>query len=140
MTKIIRIIAVSILFVSHTFNAQIKKIGVPFITNYTPKNYKAASENWDVLQNSKGMMYFANHFGLMQFDGVRWNIVMQPENKSIVRSLAIDKKDKIFIGAQGDFGYTVQQPNGQYRYTSLIKLVPSSFRNFGDVFHTIVRN
>jgi ligand-binding sensor domain-containing protein/DNA-binding CsgD family transcriptional regulator len=126
--------------VPHTFNAQIKKIGVPFITNYSPKAYNAASENWDVLQNSQGVMFFANQFGLMQFDGVSWSIVTQPENKSIVRSLAIDKKDKIYIGAQGEFGYVVQQPNGQYLYTSLIKLIPTASRNFGDVLHIIVRD
>lgn len=141
MTKlVVRILVLLTLFVTNTLNAQIKKIGVPFITNYSPKTYKAASENWDVLQDSKGMMYFANHFGLMQFDGVRWSIIMQPVNKSIVQSLAIDKKDKIYIGAQGDFGYLVQQSNGQYHYTSLIKLIPKSFRNFGDIIHTIVRN
>ncbi|MEN2398899.1 triple tyrosine motif-containing protein [Flavobacterium sp. MC2016-06] len=121
-------------------NAQIKKIGVPFITNYNPKTYKAASENWDVLQNSQGMMFFANHFGLMQFDGVRWSIVTQPENKSMIRSLAIDKTDKIYIGAQGDFGFSIQLPNGQYSYTSLVKLIPSASRNFGDVLHTVIRD
>ncbi|TDW47989.1 YXYXY domain-containing protein [Flavobacterium sp. 270] len=126
------------LFYSVYSSAQIKKIGVPFITNYNPKTYKAASENWDVLQNSQGMMFFANHFGLMQFDGVRWSIVTQPANKSMIRSLAIDKKDKIYIGAQGDFGFTVQLPNGQYSYTSLVKLIPLAFQNFGDVLHTVV--
>ncbi|MEO8255230.1 MAG: hypothetical protein ABI554_12690 [Flavobacterium sp.] len=104
---ITRIILISIFFITTIFNAQIKNIGIPFITNYSPKTYKAASENWDVLQNSQGMMFFANHFGLMQFDGVRWSIVMQPANKSMVRSLAIDKKDRIYIGAQGDFGYAI---------------------------------
>jgi DNA-binding CsgD family transcriptional regulator len=141
MTKcIIRILVLSIFFLPHIINAQIKKIGVPFITNYNPKTYKAASENWDVLQDSKGMMFFANHFGIMQFDGVRWSIVTQPENKSMVRSLAIDKKDKIYVGAQCDFGYAIQLPNGQYKYTSLVKLVPVSGRNFGDVLHTVIRN
>ncbi|MCV9930168.1 ABC transporter substrate-binding protein [Flavobacterium sp. LS1R49] len=135
---IIRFICTSILFVCLALNAQIKKIGVPFITNYSPKTYQAASENWDVLQNSQGMMFFANHFGLLQFDGVRWGIIMQPENKSMVRSLAIDKKDRIYIGAQGDFGYVAQLSNGQYHYTSLVKLIPQSFRNFGDIWHTIV--
>jgi len=140
MTKfIIRIIVLSFIFVTYTFNGQIKKLGVPFITNYSPKIYKAASENWDVIQNSQGMMFFANHFGLMQFDGVRWSIVMQPQNKSMVRSLAIDKNDTIYIGAQGDFGYAIQQLNGQYHYTSLVKLIPEAFRNFGDVLHTVVR-
>lgn len=140
MTKFItQLIFISILFITSIFNAQVKKLGVPFITNYSPKTYKAASENWDVLQNSKGMMFFANHFGLMQYDGVRWSIVMQPENKSMVRSLAIDKNDTIYIGAQGDFGYAIQQSNGQYYYTSLVKLIPETARNFGDVLHTVVR-
>ncbi|KQB40049.1 triple tyrosine motif-containing protein [Flavobacterium aquidurense] len=140
MTKFkIRILVLSISLLYPIVNAQIKKIGVPFITNYSPKNYKAASENWDVLQDSKGMMFFANHFGIMQFDGVRWSIVTQPENKSMVRSLAIAKNDKMYVGAQGEFGYTVQLPNGQYKYTSLVKLIQHSARNFGDVLHTVVR-
>ncbi|MTH16092.1 triple tyrosine motif-containing protein [Flavobacterium sp. LC2016-01] len=140
MTKFVRILILSILLISPVLNAQIKKIGVPFIINYNPKTYKAGSENWDVLQDSKGMMFFANHFGIMQFDGVRWSIVTQPENRSMVRSLAIDKKDKMYVGAQGDFGYAIQLPNGQYQYTSLVKLLPESARNFGDVIHTVIRN
>lgn len=139
MTKfIIRILVLSLLLI-FPVKAQIKKIGVPFITNYNPKTYKAASENWDVLQNSKGMMFFANHFGILQFDGVRWNIVTQPANKSMVRSMAIDKNDKIYVGAQGDFGFTIQLANGQYQYTSLVKLIPESSRNFGDVVRTFIR-
>lgn len=135
---IIRILVVSLFIFPHFLNAQIKKIGVPFITNYNSKTYKAASENWDVLQDSKGMMFFANHFGIMQFDGVRWSIVTQPENKSMIRSLAIDKKDRIYVGAQCDFGYADQLSNGQYKYTSLVKLLPNSAKNFGDVLHTVV--
>lgn len=140
MTKfIIRIFILVLSLFTFILNAQIKKIGVPFITNYSPKTYKAASENWDVIQDSKGMMFFANHFGIMQFDGVRWSIVTQPDNRSMVRSMAIDSKDKIYVGAQGDFGYTIQLPNGQYQYTSLVKLLPASEKNFGDVLHTIIR-
>ncbi|MBS7229629.1 ABC transporter substrate-binding protein [Flavobacterium psychroterrae] len=139
MTKfLIRILVLSISLLYPILNAQIKKIGVPFITNYNPKTYKAASENWDVLQDSKGMMFFANHFGIMQFDGVRWNIVTQPQNKSMVRSLAIDKNDKIYVGAQGEFGYVVQLANGQYKYSSLLKLLSASDQNFGDVLYTVV--
>jgi len=140
MTKItIRILVLTIFVFAAKIEAQIKKIGVPFITNYSPKTYKAASENCDILQDSKGMMFFANHFGIMQFDGVRWHIVTQPDNKSMVRSLAIDKKDKIYVGAQGDFGYANQETNGQYKYTSLVKLLPEKSRNFGDVSQTVVR-
>ncbi|PKB18754.1 triple tyrosine motif-containing protein [Flavobacterium sp. 5] len=140
MTKYFKLLVLSIFFLPNAIKAQTKKIGIPFITNYSPKSYKAASENWDVLQDSKGMMFFANHFGIMQFDGVRWSIVTQPNNKSMVRSLAIDKKDKMYVGAQGDFGYVVQLSNGQYKFTSLVNLLPISERNFGDVLHTVIRN
>ncbi|WP_276381247.1 triple tyrosine motif-containing protein [Flavobacterium sp. H4147] len=141
MTKfIIRLLVLLLPLISPVATSQIKKIGVPFITSYSPKMYKAASENWDVLQNSRGMMFFANHFGILQFDGVRWSIVTQPENRSMVRSLAIDKNDKMYVGAQGDFGYVIQLPNGQYQYTSLVKLIPVSARNFGDVTHTVIQN
>jgi ligand-binding sensor domain-containing protein len=125
-------------FLLFSSKAQIKKIGIPFITNYDAKAYGAASENWDLLQNEVGAMFFGNHFGLLQFDGVRWNLVMQPSNKSMIWSLATDKEGKIFIGAQGDFGYGVLQPNGQYFYTSFAKLLPKSFQEIGDVWRTIV--
>ncbi|GAA6769159.1 hypothetical protein AAFH68_51240 [Flavobacterium sp. CGRL1] len=141
MTKfIIRFLVLLVSLISPVVISQIKKIGVPFITSYSPKMYKAASENWDVIQDSKGMMFFANHFGIMQFDGVRWSIITQPENRSMVRSLAIDKDDKMYAGAQGDFGYVIQLSNGQYRYTSLVKLLPASAGNFGDVVHTVIRD
>jgi len=141
MTKfIIRTLVLLISLISTILSAQIKKIGVPFITNYNPKTYKAASENWDLLQDSSGMMFFANHFGIMQFDGVRWSIVSQPENRSMIRSLAIDKNNTIYVGAQGEFGYTLKLANGQYKYTSLLKLIPEGAKNFGDVLHTIVRD
>ncbi len=136
----IRVLVLLLLLIPFFFYGQIKKVGVPFIINYSPKTYKAASENWAVLQDSKGMMFFANHFGIMQFDGVRWAIVTQPENRSMVRSMAMDKNDKIYVGAQGDFGFVVKLPNGQYQYNSLVKLVPDSARNFGDVLHTVIRN
>lgn len=120
--------------------AQIKKTGTPFIVNYSAKHYRAASENWAVLQDEQGRMFFGNHFGLLQFDGAHWQLILQPENKSMVRSLARDRSGRIYLGAQGDFGYATLQPNGYYYYTSLRKFIPESFRNFDDVWHTIVRS
>lgn len=139
MSRILSIyLFLSLFFSTILLQAQIKSIGVPFITNYSPKTYQAASENWDVAQDSSGAMFFGNHFGLLQFDGTRWKIVTQPDNKSMVRSLAIGK-DKIYIGAQGDFGYATVQANGQYVYHSLVRLLPDKYQNFGDVWYTKIR-
>ena len=40
------------------------------ITNYARHSYKAASQNWMIMQSKTGWMYFANNKGLLEFDGV----------------------------------------------------------------------
>lgn len=32
--------------------------GLPFITNYLPKNYKALPQTWCVMEDNQGIMYF----------------------------------------------------------------------------------
>ena len=36
------------------------EIGTPFIRNYPPREYKAFSQNWSIVQDRRGVMYFAN--------------------------------------------------------------------------------
>ena len=38
---------------------------------YTAKQYEASPQNWGVAQDRRGIMYFANTDGLLEFDGTR---------------------------------------------------------------------
>jgi len=49
-------------------------------------------------------MYFGNNKGLLEFDGTIWDINKLPENK-LVRSLMVDKNDRIYVGSFEEFGY-----------------------------------
>ncbi|MGD9993849.1 MAG: ATP-binding protein [Salinivirgaceae bacterium] len=105
-----------------------------FIRNFTSKDYRGHTQNWVVEQDSNGVMYFGNQAGILSFDGYFWRTI-PISNHSTVRSLTIDDKGRIFAGAVGDFGYLEPNANGKMMYHSLVPLLDSSLRDFGNVWN-----
>lgn len=120
-------------FLAVAGKTQIKSIGTPHIRNYTQREYNASTQNWAAIQDKRGILYFANNNGLLEFDGVHWRLLQMP-NTSVVRSIATDKSGTIYIGAFGEFGYLKPTDNGKFQYVSLVGLVPEYVRNFGDIW------
>ena len=112
-------------------------IGIPPMRNFSKKEYKAGTQSWDAAQDSRGVMYWANNDGLLKFDGTNW-ICLPVANHTIVRSVAIDTADRIFVGAQSEFGYFSPAGNGHLVYQSLIHLLPSEYKSFEDVWDIIL--
>jgi len=90
----------------------------PIVKQFGKQDYGAANQNWSVAQDSRGLMYFANNQGLLQFDGNLWELYRMPQNK-LVRSVFIDKQDRIYVGSFEEFGYFEKQQNGKLIYKSL---------------------
>lgn len=125
------------LSLAQNFDASRHEAGRPFIRNYSPKEYEAHPQNWAVVQDTRGVMYFGNGLGVLEYDAVSWRLISLP-NKSVVRSLDIDEHDRIYVGAQGDFGYLAPDSVGQLRFVSLLEFVPQADREFTDVWRTFV--
>ncbi len=130
-----------LLFLSLAFslNAQVKKRGIPAITNFRTAEFGTGAQNWGVLQDQRGIMYFANSKGLLSFDGERWELTTLP-NKSGVRSLAIDENGRIYVGAQGEMGYLEVGNNGKLEYASFLTDIPEKYRSFAGVPNIHVLN
>ena len=107
--------------------------GLPFITNYYAKDYQASPQNWSITEDDRGIMYFGNSYGLLEYDGVKWRLITSGVN-SIVRCLDKDKNGHIYYGGYGDFGYMAPDSLGQTQFHSLLKFVPAAYRNFNDVW------
>jgi ligand-binding sensor domain-containing protein/DNA-binding CsgD family transcriptional regulator len=108
-------------------------IGLPDITNYSKIDYNAGLQNWDFKQDKNGIIYVANNEGLLTFDGKYWKLYPLP-NKTIVRSLEIGSDNRIYVGAQDEFGYFMPSSNGQLSYHSLVQYVKEGDRDFADVW------
>ncbi len=124
------------LFSGRETAAQGVNLGIPPVRNFSKKEYKAGTQNWDATQDGRGVLFFANNEGLLQFDGTNWT-VHPVANKTVVRSVAIDAAGRIFVGAQSELGYFFPEKNGQLRYHSLLDLLPAEKRNFEDVWDIV---
>lgn len=91
--------------------------GIPPIRQFKPNEYRARNQNWCIGQTSDRRIWVANSGGLLEFDGVDWQLHPFP-NQQPVRTLTIAPDDKIFVGGFAEFGYW-HQTGQDLQYTSL---------------------
>lgn len=114
------------------------EIGKPFVKNFSSKKYDAHVQNWDIVQDSRGVMYFANGDGVLVFDGKYWDLIPLV-NQFTGRSLAIDNNDRVYVGSSADFGYLEPNSSGKFEYQSLTHLINDSLK-FQDIWGTRIIN
>jgi K+-sensing histidine kinase KdpD/CheY-like chemotaxis protein/ligand-binding sensor domain-containing protein len=136
---LLQFIAAIFLFPQFTNAQSESEKGLPFITNYSPKNYKAFPQIWSVLEDESGIMYFGTQNDLLEYDGVKWRKIKFKDSTganlgTVIRSMAKNNKGTIFYGGFGDLGYLDFDSLGQRRSNSLLNLVPFANRNFLDIW------
>ncbi len=111
----------------------------PFVITYDKNDYGASSKNWSVSVNSKGLVYIGNHEGLLEGDGQSWKLYKLPTG-GIVRSVAIDDKDRIYTGSYEDFGYWESDNTGVLHYTSLKERLKNFNFHNENIWKIIIRD
>ena len=120
-----------------TVNGEIK------IRNYAPGEFKANPQVFDIAQDKRGVMYFANQRGVLEYDGVNWKTipVKDKNNQDVhVFSLASDDNGKVYVGATNDFGYLEINKEGDLEYVSLRSKIQEDIDAFEKVIEIIVYN
>jgi hypothetical protein len=96
---------------------------VPDIVNFTTKEYKSHSINYCFTQDSSGIMYIGNAYGLLEYDGQNWRKIGLVDGKSAL-SVDIDKNGRVYIGSSSEFGYLTKNESGLNTYVSLKSKLP----------------
>ena len=115
--------------------AKIWQQSLPFITNYSTDEYKAAFQNWALVQGNNGIMYAANNSGVLEYDGVAWQLIPTTEGNP-VRSLAKDAKGRIYVGGSGEVGYLAENSQNKMVFHSLKNKLSRADWNFGNIWFT----
>lgn len=118
---------------------RVESTGFPKITNYPGKKYAGNPQNYDVVQDNAGVMYFGNMWGILQFDGSVWNKIYLP-NAASCTSMAKDDKGVIYVGGRNEIGYLKSDSIGRKTYVSLCNLIPKEGKAFNEVWGTFVTN
>jgi signal transduction histidine kinase/ligand-binding sensor domain-containing protein len=112
--------------------ASAQDAGRTFIRNFPFTEYRASTQNWSIAQDSRGIMYFANSEGLLEYDGINWKLIKLP----VVRTIAIDSLGRIYVGMESDIGYLEPDHAGNYQYYSLKAKIPEKYRELTPVYYT----
>jgi serine phosphatase RsbU (regulator of sigma subunit) len=114
---------------AHALELQAKDNGKPFLRHYTQGEYNGSDQNWSITRDNRGVMYFGNNFGILEYDGVAWRLISLPIRSS-VRSLAIDSSGTVYAGTMGEFGYLAPDSQGKMQYVSLSSKLEEKEKNF----------
>ena len=108
------------------------------VTNYFQKEYNGGTQSWQIKQQQNGWMYFANNYGLLEFDGNSWQ-TYGIWNSTVIRSLEIDNKGTIYVGGADEYGKFTANKFGSLDYTPLSNTIPQRYKTFGEVWniHTL---
>ncbi|TAE06304.1 MAG: hypothetical protein EAZ95_19230, partial [Bacteroidetes bacterium] len=109
-----------------------QKIGKPFVQAYPARVYGSAVQNWGIGQDKRGIMYFANDQGVLEYDGRDWRLFVLPHYEP-VRSIRVSEENTVYVGGVGEFGYLSPNAVGSLEFVSLKPFLPSSVR-FEDVW------
>jgi len=111
--------------------------GRPLITSYPAEETGGDLQTWAIVQDDRGVMYFGSSPGVLEFDGASWRMI-ETANKTMVRSLDIDKNGRVYVGCITDFGYLSPDSSGSLAYVSLLDYVDETDRNFSYIWTSIV--
>ena len=122
---IIILFGVQIIGVSQNTN------GLPFITNFEARDYKAGAQNWGLVVDSRGKLLVANNHGLLSYDGNKWGI-FEKDFEYLVSTISVQGK-RIFVGGNHSAGFIDSDSSGKYTLNSLLPLLVDSVKEFGIV-------
>lgn len=104
------------------------------ITNFSQEDYgNALPQNWDIIQDRRGIMYFGNDEGILEYDGIRWKLYYV-KNETSVKSLGKDSNGRIYVGAIDELGYLEPNSLGKLEYVSLVNQLDTNLRSFNEVW------
>lgn len=109
--------------------ASTKEKGKYPIVYFSHRDYSAHSQNWAIVQDSRGLIYVANNNGILEFDGSEWRKISV--NGALVRCLEVDKAGRIWVGGQGELGYLAPDSLGLMKFFSLLSTIGESCKPIG---------
>ncbi|HLX90456.1 MAG TPA: response regulator [Puia sp.] len=111
------------------------EVGLPFVTNFRPKDFQAYPQAWATCEDDRGLIYIGNQGYILQYDGVTWKKISVANNGTVaIRAIVKNKNGLVYYASISDFGYLAPDSIGQMRAISLLKYIPDSLRDFNDVW------
>jgi len=102
------------------------------VKTFTTKDYRFHPRNFYISEDSRGLIYVANAYGVMEYDGVKWkNIGLVNSESALCIVPAPDGTQ--YVGANREAGYLFVDATGEKKYHSLSDKMPADQSSIGSV-------
>ncbi len=99
-------------------NSAIAQNNIGNVISFNKKAYHGARQNWSLSRKPDGTVYFANHQGLLCFDGTNWQLNHLP-NESFLRAVKVKNDSIVYTSGYMELGYWKVNNLGELKYFSL---------------------
>jgi ligand-binding sensor domain-containing protein len=107
----------------------IGQTGNYLMTHYSPKNEEIDHVSFDIAQDKRGVLYFANKGGVLEFDGRSWSMIKTP---APVYTISVSPDGTVYGGGLSGFGRVRVGANGR-EYESLTSSLPNATNIFTSI-------
>jgi len=107
-------------------------LGRPAVESHAP-DIEVYPRNFSIEQDPSGIIHVGNAEGVLAFDGERWRLVSN-EARDMVRSLAHDGVDRLYVGGYNRFGYYPTPLDAASEYVDLTAAFGIEAPGFADVW------
>ncbi len=104
----------------------------PVVHNFGPQRYHASPQNWSVDVTESGIVA-GNSSGVLEYDGEHWALWTIPGNHRV--RAVFHRKDTIFCGGFGEFGFWLRKPDGTRHYHSLSRDIDYPLTSEEEIWH-----
>ncbi len=87
-----------------------------FLSHYSPDNERFNIVCFDMVQDNRGVFYFATQAGILQFDGRNWDII---QTIGTIYSIALQEGGDIYAAGSRGFGKIIRDENNLETFTML---------------------
>ncbi|MBS1486213.1 MAG: hypothetical protein JST43_01395 [Bacteroidetes bacterium] len=100
-----------------------------FLTHFAPPDERISNLTFGMVQDTKGILYFANKSGVLEFDGRNWNLINTQGPVYTVASW----QNELFVGGFFGFGKLISDAGNSKSYVSLSKDQPAAAQVFSSI-------
>lgn len=116
-----KLFSTTVLFLLVAFQSAFTQTGNSFLSHYAPTDERIDYRSMGMVQDDRGLIYFTNKKGVLEFDGKNWQLISTP---GAVYTLTLHRNE-VFVG--GVFGFGKLTQNGNHRAYQSISTSPNIF-------------
>lgn len=86
------------------------------LSHFSPEQKQSNNVCFDIVQDNRGVFYFATQSGVLQFDGRNWDII---RTNGAVYTIELSENGDLFVGGSNGFGKIAKNENGLESFVPL---------------------